>query len=120
MTRQILVVDDEADIRTFLVAVLTKGGYNPVTASNGQEALEKARENKPDLVILDLQMPEKTGTEFYRHLSKEKSLKDVPIIVVSGLPGRHLAIRKPVCVFDKPIDPDEFLDAVAKVFQDHQ
>jgi CheY-like chemotaxis protein len=117
MTKQILVVDDEADIRTFLVAVLKKGGYDPVTAANGQEALEKVRENKPDLVILDLQMPEKTGTEFYRQLSKDKTLQDIPIIVVSGLAGRHLAIRKPVHVFDKPIDPDEFLETVAKVFQ---
>lgn len=117
MTQKILVVDDEADIRTFLVAVLKKGGYDPVTAANGQEALERARASKPDLICLDLQMPEKTGTEFYRQLSKDKTLKDIPIIVVSGLAGRHLAIRKPVCVFDKPIDPEEFLEAVAKVFQ---
>lgn len=117
MTKQILVVDDEADIRAFVVAVLKKGGYHTSTAANGKEALQKIQETKPDLIILDLQMPEKTGTEFYRQLSKDKTLGDVPIIVVSGLAGRHLAIRKPVAVFDKPIDPDEFLETVAKVFQ---
>ena len=115
MGKTVLVVDDEADVRTFLTAVLKKGGYEAVTACNGAEALEAVRDKKPDLVILDLQMPEKTGTEFYRHLTKDKSLSDIPIIVVSGLAGRHLAIRKPVAVFDKPINPDEFLEAVEGV-----
>ncbi|MDJ0762105.1 MAG: response regulator [Myxococcota bacterium] len=118
MSKQILVVDDEADVRTFLEAVLKKGGYDTVTATDGAEALKAVRDNKPDLVILDLQMPTKTGTDFYRQLSKDKAMSDIPIIVVSGLSGRHLAIRKPVAVFDKPINPDEFLEAVAKVFSD--
>ncbi len=114
MSKRILVVDDEADVRTFLTAVLKKGGYETVTATNGSEALQAVREEKPILVILDLQMPEKTGTDFYRQLSKDATLSDIPIIVVSGLAGRHLAIRKPVAVFDKPINPDEFLEAVEK------
>lgn len=114
MTKRVLVVDDEADVRKFLTTVLEKGGYETMTASNGQEALEMVQKEHPDLVILDLQMPEKTGTDFYRKLSKDDELKTIPIIVVSGLAGRHLAVRKPVAVFDKPIKPDEFLEAVAK------
>ncbi|MCP4677378.1 MAG: response regulator [Deltaproteobacteria bacterium] len=118
MSRRILVVDDEADVRTFIATVLKKGGHEAVTAENGAEALLAVRENKPDLVILDLQMPEKTGTEFYRQLSKDSALSDIPIIVVSGLAGRHLAIRKPVAVFDKPIDPEKFIEAVDKAIGD--
>ncbi|MCP4600474.1 MAG: response regulator [Proteobacteria bacterium] len=112
MSKKILVVDDEADIRTFLTAVLKKGGYDTLTASDGAEALKTVQQEKPDAVILDLQMPNQTGTDFYRKLSKDKELKNIPVIVVSGLAGRNLAVRKPVAVFDKPIDPDKFLAAV--------
>jgi CheY-like chemotaxis protein len=108
MSHTILVVDDEADVRKFLSAVLEKRGYNTLTAADGKEAFEIAEREMPDLVILDLQMPDQTGTDFYRRLTKHKDLRSTPIIVVSGIAGRHLAVRNPVAVFDKPIDPEEF------------
>jgi CheY-like chemotaxis protein len=108
MTKKILVVDDEADVRRFLTAVLEKRGYETLTAADGREAFEIAEREHPDLVILDLQMPDQRGTDCYRRLAKHKGLQDTPIIVVSGLAGRHLAVREPVAVFDKPIDPEEF------------
>lgn len=114
MAKKILVVDDENDVRKFLSVVLEQAGYQVVTAANGVEALEQVRTQRPDLVVLDLQMPEATGTDFYRKLDRDKELGQVPIIVVSGLAGRHLAIREPVAVFDKPIEPEEFLEAVNK------
>jgi CheY-like chemotaxis protein len=112
MSHKILVVDDEADVRRFITAVLGKRGYETVVATNGSEAFEVARREHPDLVILDLMMPNQTGTDFYRKLSKDPELNRTPVIVVSGLAGRHLAVREPVAVFDKPIDPDEFGEAV--------
>ena len=112
--KKILVVDDESDVRRFLTAVLEKNGYQTVTAQDGVEGLKIAREQRPDLVTLDLMMPNNTGTDFYRKLVKDKELAETPIIVVSGLPGRHLAVREPVAVFDKPIDPDELIAAVKK------
>jgi len=112
MTKKILVVDDEADVRRFLTAVLEKRGHETLTAADGREALEIAEREKPDLVILDLQMPDQTGTDFYRRLMKNKDLQNTPIIVVSGLAGRHLAVHEPVAVFDKPIDPEEFGNTV--------
>lgn len=108
MSHTILVVDDEQDVRRFLTAVLEKRGYETLTAADGREAFEIVERERPDLVILDLQMPEQSGTDFYRRLAKHKDLQHIPIIVVSGLAGRHLAVRAPVAVFDKPIDPDEF------------
>lgn len=114
MSKKILVVDDEADIRRFLTAVLEKHDYATVTAEDGVKALEIARKEKPDLIILDLMMPNETGTGFYRKLSRDKDLSETPVIVVSGLAGRDLAVRKPVAVFDKPIDPDEFIATVDK------
>jgi CheY-like chemotaxis protein len=112
MSKRILVVDDEADVRKFLTAVLEKRGYETLTAEDGRQAFSIAERERPDLIILDLMMPHQTGTDFYRRLMKDKVLCQTPIIVVSGLAGRHLALKEPVAVFDKPIDPEEFGAAV--------
>lgn len=112
MSHKILVVDDEPDVRRFLTAVLEKRGFETLTAVDGREAFEIVRREKPDLVILDLMMPNQSGTDFYRRLTKDSELCHTPIIVVSGLAGRHLALKEPVAVFDKPIDPSEFAAAV--------
>lgn len=112
MVHKILVVDDEADVRRFITAVLQKRGYDTLTAEDGSAAFEVAQREKPSAIILDLQMPNQTGTDFFRKLSKDDELARIPVIVVSGLAGRHLAVRKPFAVFDKPIDPDEFGEAV--------
>jgi CheY-like chemotaxis protein len=114
MAKKILVVDDEADIRTYLTTLLETHGYETITAADGREALERTRQEAPDLILLDLQMPDQTGTDFYRRLLKQKEFKETPVIIVSGIPGRHLAIREPVAVFDKPIDPEELAAAVAE------
>jgi len=112
MSAKILIVDDEADIRLYLSKALEKEGYETVVAANGMEALEIARNGGIDLVSLDLEMPRQTGTDFYRRISKDKDLKDIPIIVVSGLAGRDVALKEPVAVFDKPIDLDRFIEVV--------
>ena len=112
MSKKILVVDDEPDVRTFLSALLKDAGYEVLTAKDGTQALRVAKQEQPDLISLDLAMPDNTGTEFYRKMQKDKQISDTPVIIVSGLAGRHLAVRKPVAVFDKPIDRDEYLKAV--------
>jgi len=112
--KKILVIDDEEDIVTFLTTLLEDNGYATISASNGNEGLEVARREKPDLITLDLLMPSQTGTDFYRNFVKDKDLADTPIIVVSGTAGRHLAVKKPAAVFEKPINPDAFLAAVQK------
>jgi CheY-like chemotaxis protein len=114
MGKRILVVDDEADVRRYITAILEKAGYETITAEDGGKALASARQEEPDLVILDLQMPNQTGTDFYRKMSKDSELASIPVIVVSGLAGRHLAVKEPVAVFDKPIDPEALLAAVEK------
>lgn len=114
MSKKILVVDDEADVRKYITTILKKGGYETLTSEDGAGALTITRREKPDLVILDLQMPNQSGTDYYRKISKDKELGAIPIIVVSGLAGRHLAVKKPVAVFDKPINPDELLATVNK------
>ena len=112
MAKKILVVDDEPHVVKYLTAFLEDSGYETCIASDGEEALKVLRAEKPDLVTLDLQMPNDTGTAFYRKMHRDEKLGKIPIIIVSGIPGRHLAVKQPVAVFDKPIDKDALLEAV--------
>ena len=66
------------------------------------------------MITLDLQMPNDTGTGFYRKIHRDDKFSVIPIIIISGIPGRHLAVKEPVAVFDKPIDRDKLLEAVKK------
>ncbi len=81
MAKKILVVDDKLEIRTLLKSYLTQEGYEVVTASDGKEALFVARQAKPDLIVLDLMMPEMNGYDFIRSYSREA---DTPIIVLTA------------------------------------
>ncbi len=112
MAKKILIIDDEPHVVKYITAFLEDSGYETCSASNGEEGIEVLNKEKPDLVTLDLQMPGDTGTRFYRNMTKSKEFKDVPVIVISGIPGRHLAVSKPFAVFEKPIDRDALLDSV--------
>ncbi len=114
MSKRILVVDDEADVRTFLSALLKKNGYEVITADDGVEGLRLVKEENPALITLDLLMPKQSGTDMYRNLQKDKQLASIPVIVISGLAGRHLAVPAPLAVFDKPIQADKFIEVVDK------
>jgi DNA-binding response OmpR family regulator len=81
MAKTILVVDDTESLRTLVKSYLTQEGYRVVTASNGRDALFVAREEKPDLIILDLMMPEMSGYEFMRHHSREA---ETPTIILTA------------------------------------
>ena len=81
MSRTVLVVDDEAKLRDMVRLYLEREGFRVVEAANGREALFAARYEKPDLVLLDLMMPEMGGYDFIRHFTQES---DAPIIVLTA------------------------------------
>lgn len=81
MAKKILVVDDKAELRTLLKSYLGQEGFEVVVASNGQEALYVARYEKPDLIMLDLMMPEMSGYDFIRAYSRESN---TPIIILTA------------------------------------
>jgi two-component system alkaline phosphatase synthesis response regulator PhoP len=81
MTKTILVVDDEKRLRDMLQAYLNQEGFRVVTAADGQQALFVARHEKPDLIILDLMMPEMGGYDFLRAHSRER---DTPVIILTA------------------------------------
>jgi len=118
MKKNILVVDDEQDIRGFLKDLMEDQGYSVRLAESGDRAMEMIMEEKPDLVLLDLMMPQGTGTDLYRRLHQKSRFKDIPVIIISGLPGRHIAVGKTVPVFDKPIDEQAILGEVKHLLND--
>jgi CheY-like chemotaxis protein len=113
MAKKILIIDDDPIIVDYLVDLFQDNGYETCSASNGIEGMEVLRKEKPDLITLDLQMPGEWGPRFYRKLRKEKELKDVPVIVVTGIDGDH-AIKDAAGVVRKPFDPERILRIVKK------
>jgi len=120
--KKILVVDDEPDIRSYLEMLLGDAGYETVTAENGREGFEVAQAHKPDLICLDITMPEESGIRCYRNLRENDELKSVPVVLVTAVTGvggdpdpfeQFISTRPQVPApdgfFSKPIDRDAFL-----------
>lgn len=114
MAKKILIVDDDPVIVKYLENVFKDNGYDTCKANDGHEAFEVLQREKPDLITLDLEMPEEWGPRFYRKYSKLPEYRDMPVIVISGLPGKHLAIRNVVASLGKPFDPDKLIAHVRR------
>jgi CheY-like chemotaxis protein len=115
--KTVLVVDDEPDTRMFLTTLLEDNGFETVTASNGEEARTAVQASRPDLISLDITMPEKSGVRFYREMKESEELRDVPIIIVTGVTGgfeQFISTRKqvppPEGFVPKPIDKAKFIE----------
>jgi len=126
--KTVLVVDDEKDVVLFLGAVLEQAGYRVVGARNTAEALELVHRQRPDLICLDVLMPGESGVSLFRKLRRDSRLRDVPVIVTSGLSvSRDLQslrslrledgslLPPPEAFVEKPIDPDLFLAKAREV-----
>lgn len=83
--RKVLIVDDEPDVLTLLGERLTKAGYNVAKASSGKEALERVQKDCPQLIILDIAMPEMDGSEVASILSQDPKTKNIPILFLTCL-----------------------------------
>jgi len=82
--RKILIVDDEPYVTRSLTFMLKKEGYNVSSAANGEEAMAKVRESKPNLIFLDVMMPKKNGYEVCQEMKSEPGLNDVHIIMLTA------------------------------------
>ena len=112
MAKKILIIDDDPVIVKYLTTLFEDNGYEAVSAKGGNEGFELVEKENPDLITLDLQMPDEWGPRFYRKLSKSK-FKDTPVIIVSGMSGQH-AVKKAVAYVSKPFDPDKLLGIIRK------
>ncbi len=113
--KKILIVDDEPKIQEYLVDLFEDNGYATASALNVQEALEFVNSETFDLITLDLDMPGEWGPRFYSKIAQDKSLKNIPVIVISGMSGNEYAISKAVASLTKPFDRKELLKIVRDV-----
>ncbi len=126
MPKKILVVDDEPDMVTFLCTLFEDNGYTTIKAADGEEALEKVKAESPDLISLDLLMPNKTGIKMFRELRKDEATKNIPVVMVTGfgkddVPSMDFkewvqkrSIKPPEAYIEKPVNPDELMASVRK------
>ncbi|PZR29286.1 MAG: DNA-binding response regulator [Citrobacter freundii] len=119
--RKVLIADDEPDILEILKYNLTGEGYEVVTAKDGDEALEKARRTQPDLIVLDVMMPRKTGVEVCQILRTQAAFKDTLIIFLTAVNDDGSQIRGLETGADdyvsKPVSPKVFLSRVNALFR---
>jgi CheY-like chemotaxis protein len=113
MAKKILIIDDDPVVLQYLSTLFQDNGYETCKADSSQSALEVAKKENPDLITLDLEMPGEWGSRFYRKLRKEKDLRDIPIIVISGIDGDH-AVKDAVAFLAKPFDAEKLLGIVKK------
>ena len=93
MAEKILAVDDEVDILQLIEMTLISDGFEVITASNGIEALEKARIHMPDLILLDLMMPEMDGFEVIENLKQAPEMRDIPVVMLTARAQAHERIE---------------------------
>ena len=106
MPKKILIVDDDPVIVKYLQAVFSDNGYATCNATSSMEGLELVRREMPDLITLDIQMPGEWGPRFYRKLRQDKELREIPVIVISGIDGDH-AVKDAVAFVEEAVRPGE-------------
>ncbi|MFC1530521.1 response regulator, partial [Gemmatimonadota bacterium] len=116
----VLVVDDDPDAREFLSTVLEDNGYETASAKDGVEALAFLEQQTPDLVTLDITMPEKSGVAVYRKLREDEQLLTIPVIIITGVSddfesfiSSRRQIPPPDGFIHKPLDPPHLLKVVS-------
>ncbi len=115
--KKILLVDDSPTERHFLSGLLTKQGYQVVLAENGEEALDKAKQEKPDLIIMDVVMPGLNGFQATRAITKDNDTKHIPVIMCTTKgqeTDKVWAMRQGAKDYvTKPVDQAELLNKIA-------
>ena len=120
--KTVLVVDDDPDACEFLSTVLQDSGFATTIAKDGTEAIAMIEKGAPDLVALDITMPEKSGVAVYRKLKEDEQLKRIPVIIVTGISDdfqRFISTRRqvppPEGYISKPVDHGELVKMVKEL-----
>lgn len=122
INKKILIVDDEEDIITYLRTLFTDNGFEVINAGNGKECLHKAITKLPDLITLDVTMPEESGVRAFRDLQENEITKNIPVIIISGVDptfkkfiSSRKRVKSPAAYFEKPIKREEVLKKVKEI-----
>ena len=124
MSKRILIVDDDPDLVEAVSMLLEAAGLTPLAAYGGVEGLAKARTENPDLIVLDVMMPDKDGYSVAKELAKTESLKDIPVIMLTAVvdhigdthyshaSGKDLEADD---FFQKPVDPEVLVKRIQEL-----
>ncbi len=118
--KKILIVEDEKDISAYLATLFDDNGYETVAAADGLKGLELAKTEKPDLITLDMAMPEQSGVRTYRQYRQDPEIAKIPVIIITGV-GEDMktffaklkGFPSPEGFMAKPIEPDVLAKMVA-------
>ena len=124
--KKVLIVEDELDMRIFISTLLETSGYQPIITRDGNEGLLKAKDDCPDLIILDVMMPGEGGVHMYRQLKTDQSLCEIPVIMLSAVAQKTFAhylnmvnarlkdpIPDPDAYIEKPPEAEELIKMAA-------
>ena len=121
--KRVVCIEDEPEMIDLVRLILGRKGFEVIGANGGVEGLETVRREKPDLVLLDLMMPDMDGWEVYQQIKADEALRHIPVVVVTAkaqsidkVLGLHIA--KVDDYITKPFGPQELLESVAKILGD--
>lgn len=133
MPKKILVIEDESDILTFLMTLLEDHGFQAFTIRADDALVHSIRSEKPDLVVLDVMMPLRSGVSVYRELRACSDLDGVPVVILSGFAPnggsmssgfrkmvQDATIRPPDGFIDKPVDVNAFISLVHQLIRSNE
>jgi len=114
--KKIMVVDDEEDVLETVAMVLEQNGFETITADNGKNGISEAKKHKPDLILLDVMMPDMTGYEVVETLKQDARTKGIRIILLSATEDERKRVMNGVVkdFIEKPFDIDDLVRRVRK------
>jgi CheY-like chemotaxis protein len=122
MKNKILIVDDEPEQIDFASTILEENGYLAVSASNGLEGMRLVRNEKPNLILLDIMMPKKGGIQMYQELKKDGATSNIPVVIVTGVTRgsdfdanmvtQSDDVPAPDGYIEKPMNPDALIKVI--------
>ena len=104
MKKKILIVDDEPEQIDFASTLLEESGYISLGASNGIEGMQKAKTEKPNLILLDILMPKRGGIGMYEDLKRDEGTKNIPVVIVTGV-AQSMHFQDFMAMKDKDLPP---------------
>lgn len=119
-TRQVIYIEDEQEMIDLVRLILSRKGFEVIGATGGRDGLDLVRQKMPDLVLLDLMMPDMDGWDVYQQMKSDELTKEIPVIVITAkaqsidkVLGLHIA--KVDDYISKPFSPQELVESVEKV-----
>ena len=124
-TKRLVYIEDEQEMIDLVRLILGRRGFEVIGANGGREGLDLVRQELPELVLLDLMMPDMDGWDVYQQMKAEENTREIPVIVVTAkaqsidkVLGLHIA--KVDDYISKPFSPQELVDSVEKVMAKHR